>query len=242
MRGIIHNNRSRCSSPRRINPQAVALLGMDVRGFFRVKKRALEMEGVTVKTKRGKTELASQIYVNRSPVMILWGAVCGSFSQGLKWEEALSVASAAASVIAGQKAALLELGGWGPAAGDSSVGLLGVRVSVTRTEAGMRGMDKNGEQVEPRMVRLLLETKFECQLNPLKVEMERVARTYAPECLLEDDGRLVYLLYVRFRPRVPLGRAGWGAKGNLDTARLKNAENDEATRRSGDTASAARRG
>lgn len=199
------------------------------------------MEAAAATAKRVRIELASQIYVNRSPVMILWGAVCGSYSQGLEWEEALSVASAAASVIAGQKAALLELGGWVHPTGDLSVGLLGVRVSVTRTEAGLRGLDKDGKSVEPRMVRALLETKFESQLNPLMGEMERVARSYAPECLFEDDGRLVYQLYVRFRPNVPPGRAGWGAKGNFNTARLKSAENEEPARRNGPTASAARR-
>ena len=42
--------------------------------------------------------------------------------------------------------------------------------------------------------------------------MRRLARRYAPA----DLARAAYPLYEQFRPAVPAGKRGWGAKGVLD--------------------------
>jgi hypothetical protein len=47
--------------------------------------------------------------------------------------------------------------------------------------------------------------------------MEALARAFTPE----DLARRAYALYEAFRPSVPPGEKGWGAKGELDLGRLR---------------------
>lgn len=207
---------------------------MDVRVFFKKKRREGEEGGREKKQQRDTVvELAPRIYVNRSPVMILWGAVCAERCFHLKWEEALSVASAAASAIARRKAASLDLA---DISGESSaknndvslvfLGLLGVEVSTLRDPITdeVRTIDR-GVHVDPLRVSALLESRFGTQLVPLKAEMRRIAAIFDPQSLKSRDGQLVYDLYVKFRPDVPRGRAGWGAKGSLEIEKLRTLVN-----------------
>ena len=49
--------------------------------------------------------------------------------------------------------------------------------------------------------------------------MEELAGSMEPEKL----NRIGFRLYERFRPEVPAGAKGWGAKGVLDLARIRSA-------------------
>ena len=42
--------------------------------------------------------------------------------------------------------------------------------------------------------------------------MQKLAKAYTPQELAHD----AYRLYERFRPDIPAGKKGWGAKGDLD--------------------------
>ena len=42
--------------------------------------------------------------------------------------------------------------------------------------------------------------------------MQKLAKAYPPQELAER----AYALYERFRPDIPAGKRGWGAKGDLD--------------------------
>jgi hypothetical protein len=42
--------------------------------------------------------------------------------------------------------------------------------------------------------------------------MQKLAKAYTPQELAHD----AYRLYERFRPDIPAGTKGWGAKGDLD--------------------------
>jgi hypothetical protein len=42
--------------------------------------------------------------------------------------------------------------------------------------------------------------------------MQKLAKAYTPQELAHD----AYRLYERFRPAIPAGKKGWGAKGDLD--------------------------
>ncbi len=42
--------------------------------------------------------------------------------------------------------------------------------------------------------------------------MKKLAEAYKPQQLAHD----AYPLYKRFRPAIPAGKKGWGAKGDLD--------------------------
>ena len=86
-------------------------------------------------------------------------------------------------------------------------------------------------------------THVEPWLDPHKVEdlwyfdgppdsPEKLAKAYKPQELAHD----AYRLYERFRPDIPAGKKGWGAKGDLDLGLIgrltteKKAGSREATR------------
>ena len=47
--------------------------------------------------------------------------------------------------------------------------------------------------------------------------MEKLAKAYKPQELAHD----AYRLYERFRPAIPAGVKGWGARGDLDLGRIE---------------------
>jgi hypothetical protein len=61
-------------------------------------------------------------------------------------------------------------------------------------------------------VRSYLEDKFGDDLKAVRSAMQKLARAYRPQELPHD----AYRLYERFRPEIPAGKNGWGAKGVLD--------------------------
>ena len=48
--------------------------------------------------------------------------------------------------------------------------------------------------------------------------MQRLAKSYKPEKLAD----IAFRLYERFRPSIPEGVKGWGAKGDLDVGLIEN--------------------
>jgi len=54
--------------------------------------------------------------------------------------------------------------------------------------------------------------KFGDDLKAVQAAMQKLARAYKPQELAHD----AYPLYERFRPDIPAGKKGWGAKGDLD--------------------------
>jgi hypothetical protein len=63
--------------------------------------------------------------------------------------------------------------------------------------------------IEPQSVERYLQQKFGENLGPVRSAMGGLAKCYA----LAD---VAYSLYERFRPEIPEGKKGWGAKGELD--------------------------
>jgi hypothetical protein len=57
-----------------------------------------------------------------------------------------------------------------------------------------------------------LESKFGQDLADVQAAMEALAEAYEPEQLAAK----AYSLYEQFRPDIPEGKKGWGAKGELD--------------------------
>mmetsp|Transcript_18444 Transcript_18444/g.56605 ORF Transcript_18444/g.56605 Transcript_18444/m.56605 type:complete len:178 (+) Transcript_18444:32-565(+) len=104
-----------------------------------------------------------------------------------------------------------------------AVGLLGFRVRVLMSDDDVRALDAEGRQKKPESVEKTLRAKFGDHFERIKGEFEAVARTHAVDDLNRDDGRLAYDLYAAFRPAVPNGRAGWGAPGELDIAKVRGA-------------------
>ena len=82
---------------------------------------------------------------------------------------------------------------------------------TTNTEDGIRAV-KGAQVIDPEGVQRYLESKFGDDLGRVRSAMQRLAKSHKPK---ELAGR-AFPLYERFRPAIPEGVRGWGAKGDLD--------------------------
>lgn len=166
---------------------------------------------------------SSRIEINRAPVMTLWAAIVAE-RLGHPHETSLTLGRAVAGLNAQSKA--VHLGLREPAtetqraerrvkAPPESVSLLGRLVPVVSTPAGLRAA-KDGKADSPQAVERYLASRFGDSLEPARAAMVALAKSFAAPALAER----AYSLYERFRPEVPAGQRGWGAKGVLDLTRL----------------------
>jgi hypothetical protein len=165
------------------------------------------------------------ISINRAPVLTLWAAVVAR-RLGFDEDEDLSLGKALAGLNAQAKGRLL--GVFKPheqkahqarqkkPAEEFAVELCGRPVPARNTEAGVRAL-RGAQAVDPAGVRRYLEGKFGEHLAAVRTAMEKLARAYPPQELAEAS----YPLYERFRPAIPAGVRGWGAKGTLDLGLLE---------------------
>jgi hypothetical protein len=166
------------------------------------------------------------IEVNRAPVMTLWAAVVAE-RLGFDRDEALTLGQTVAGLNAqakGQRLGIFEPGEKKseqarsqPEGEQFFVELLGRSVPVVNTPGGVRANAK-GAPVQPSSVQHYLEGKFGAALGDVRRAMEELAAAFTPD---ELEGR-AYYLYVEFRPEIPAGKQGWGAKGRLDTDRIRS--------------------
>jgi hypothetical protein len=68
--------------------------------------------------------------------------------------------------------------------------------------------------VDPAGVERYLEGKFGDELEAVEKAMSILAKAFAPKDLADR----AFGFYERFRPAIPEGVQGWGAKGELDLA------------------------
>lgn len=168
------------------------------------------------------------IKINRAPVLTLWAAVVAA-RLGFDRDEALTLGKAVAGLTAQSKGQRLGIFTPTPAevrkkraesakaAGVFSVALLGRAVPVVSTDAGLRAVGKDQKAVAPTSVQAYLESKFGEALPAARAAMETLAKSRTPEQLAEEGFRL----YEAFRPGVPAGESGWGAKGELRVSRIE---------------------
>jgi hypothetical protein len=91
------------------------------------------------------------------------------------------------------------------------VELLGRALPAVNTEEGVRAVIKT-EPIEPEDVERYLESKFGDGLPEARKAMTKLANALNPDELAERG----FGLYEQFRPVIPEGVKGWGAKGELD--------------------------
>lgn len=168
----------------------------------------------------------SILEVNRAPVMTLWAAVVAE-RLGFDRDEALTLGKTVAGLNAQAKGQ--RLGIFEPTERASEqvpyrtegepffVELLGRAVPAINTPDGVRATAK-GAPVPPASVQRYLEGKFGAALPEVRRAMEELAAAFPADELEER----AYGLYVRFRPEIPAGKPGWGAKGELDTERIRS--------------------
>jgi hypothetical protein len=163
-----------------------------------------------------------QLEVNRAPVLTLWGAVVAE-RLGYDRATALTLGRAVAGLNAQAKGRRLGVfdeparGATEPRAARGArrrerlVPLLGRSVPAVDTARGLRAAE-GGRPVSPTSVERYLRGKFGKALPAVRAAMKALAAAYEP-ARLEGVG---FALYERFRPDIPAGVRGWGAKGVLD--------------------------
>jgi hypothetical protein len=160
------------------------------------------------------------ISINRAPVLTLWAAVVAQ-RLGFDEDEALTLGKAVAGLNAQAKGR--RLGIFKPheekpkKAREKERGerflieVCGRPVPAKNTEGGIRAV-KGDQEIEPESVRRYLYDKFGENLKAVRSAMRKLAKAYTAKELAER----AYPLYERFRPSIPEGVNGWGAKGDLD--------------------------
>jgi hypothetical protein len=166
----------------------------------------------------------AQISINRAPVLTLWAAVVAQ-RLGFTWDEALSLGKALAGLNAqskGQRLGIFKPHKEKPktarekAHGEEFwIELCGRPVPARSTPEGIRAM-AGPRLVTAESAAAYLEAKFGPDLDAVRLAMTQLAKAYKPRELAES----AFALYQGFRPSVPEGVKGWGAKGTLRLTKL----------------------
>jgi hypothetical protein len=168
--------------------------------------------------------MVTRFAINRAPVLTLWAAVVAR-NAGHDWETALTLGQALAALNAQSKGRRLGIYKQDSTDAESrkkvapsprTIRLLGREVPVVRSRMGIRAAP-GGETITPEAVQTYLEKKFGAHLSEARKAMETLARSI-PRDRLEVEA---FALYEKFRPRIPQGRKGWGARGELDLALIR---------------------
>ncbi len=167
------------------------------------------------------------VSVNRAPVLTLWAAIVAE-RLGYEHETALTLGKAVAGLNAQSKGR--RLGIFKPVERPEEappkkvrpgeqlwIQLLGRAIPAIATQQGIRAVVED-RPIEPRSVDRYLEGKFGEALESVRRVMNELARAFNPE----DLARHAFTLYERFRPAIPEGVRGWGAKGELDLDRIRS--------------------
>jgi hypothetical protein len=168
-----------------------------------------------------------KILINRAPVLTLWAAVVAE-RLGFDRPAALSLGKALAGLNAQSKGR--SLGIYKPAEHPEGVPpkkarlgeefwveLLGRPVPAKTTGEGVRAV-AGDKPIDPAGVERYLEEKFGAGLRDVEKAMKALAKSFSTQ----DLAARAYSLYERFRPDIPAGVRGWGAKGELDLGRIRS--------------------
>jgi hypothetical protein len=168
------------------------------------------------------------VTINRAPVLTLWAAVVAE-RLGFEHDEALTLGKAVAGLTAQSKgrrlgiftpspdAVRLQRAEKAKAAGVFPVALLGRAVPVLHTDEGLRAVGKDEASVSPASVEKYLKSKFNDSLPAMRAAMVRLAKSRSVDVLADE----AFHLYEQFRPSVPAGESGWGAKGTLSIKKIE---------------------
>jgi hypothetical protein len=169
------------------------------------------------------------IVVNRAPVLTLWAAVVAE-QLGQPHETALTfgraVAGSAARVKArsiGREETKTDRDKETPRLREKHVTapvmLLGREIRLLPTEDGELRAADGDKPADPAGVQRYLAKALGEHLEEVRQAMEELAGRYEPAEL----NRIGFRLYEKFRPDVPPGNEGWGAKAVLDVEKILSA-------------------
>ena len=178
-----------------------------------------------------KPDTPVPIHVNRAPVLTLWAAVVAE-RLGHPPETALTLGRFVAGSSALAKVRRLGIIDETQEAEErrqraeelkprrQTVRLLGREVPVLPADDGTLRAEDDGKPASPKSVQSYIARAFGDRLPEVRAAMETLAASLLPEEL----NRVGFRLYERFRPDVPEGAQGWGAKGELHLERIRAAE------------------
>ncbi len=169
------------------------------------------------------------IEINRAPVLTLWATIVAE-RLGHSHGEALTLGKAVAGLNAQAKGQRLGIyakpvPGSKPTkkAGEpaakprpEAVALMGRHIPVRHTRDGMRALLKDAP-IDPASVEKYVAQKFGDDLAAVTAALTALAKSRKPAELADS----AYALYESFRPEIPAGTRGWGAKGVLDLAAVR---------------------
>jgi len=176
----------------------------------------------------------TKVEINRAPVLTLWAAVVAE-ALGFEPDEALTLGKTLAGLNAQSKGR--RLGIYKPSEDKGRevrkqpegetfwVELLGRPVPAVNTPQGVRAASK-GQPVDPESVQRYLTKKFGAELDDVRAAMEDLAAAFDPAEL----ERIAFELYEKFRPEIPGGKKGWGAKGELNLEYIRSLREGAAVR------------
>jgi len=161
------------------------------------------------------------ILINRAPVLTLWAAVVAE-TLGYERDTAFTLGKGLAGLNAQSKGR--SLGIYGPSKSSEAepapektgpgeelwIEICERRIPARNTKDGVRAVIK-GEPIDPISVERYLRGKFGKHYEPVRLVMEELAGSFPQEELAHK----AYMLYETFRPGIPSGQRGWGAKGQL---------------------------
>jgi hypothetical protein len=163
-----------------------------------------------------------KIKINRAPVLTLWAAVVAE-RLGYDEETALTLGKAVAGLNAqskGRKLGIYEEKTKEEKKDDKKkestakpefIELLGRGIPAIKTPHGLRAAI-DGKPIYAESVELYLKQKFGDDFDEARAALQKLAKAYTPKQLESQ----AYGLYEKFRPEIPEGKKGWGAKGELD--------------------------
>ena len=166
------------------------------------------------------------ILINRAPVLTLWVTTVAE-RLGFDEAEALSLGKEVAGLNAQSKGQ--RLGIFKPVPQEVKkararkrgeeflIEICGRQVPAINTPDGVRAVIKN-QPIEAKSVERYLESKFGTSLDTARAAMRDLAKAFRPDQLLKN----AFSLYEEFRPAIPEGVKGWGAKGNLYIDRIRS--------------------
>ncbi len=163
-----------------------------------------------------------EILVNRAPFLTLWGCVVAR-RVGYDEAEALTLGRAVAGQTAaskGKRLGILEerpdeerraVADQRAELGAETISFMDRRIPCLRTREGLRAL-ADARPIDPESVRRYLASKFGEDLPLVEGKLVALAAAYQPARLVER----AMDLYMRMRPNVASGAAGWGQRGRLD--------------------------
>ena len=169
------------------------------------------------------------IQVNRAPVLTLWAAVVAE-RLGQPADTALTLGRAVAGSAARVKARNIgreerktdrdaDTPGLAVPHVTAPVLLLGKTIRLLPTADGELRAADGDQPADPAGVQRYLAKAFGEHLAEVRAAMVDLAGRYEPAEL----NRIGFKLYERFRPDVPPGAEGWGAKAVLDLDKVRAA-------------------